>query len=525
MSNKVTRRRFLEMSAGAVGVTILASCQPSAPTQAPAAPTQAGAATAAPKGPAPKVHLWSNMVALVRPEGSDPEALEMVKNYIVEKVGVEPVANIPPAGTAGAEKLNLMLGSKTEELDIFVEEWSTYKDAVLTINELLDQYGQDIKKKFPKDYWAMVTDSEGKIWGVPRLAPSLHVTPTWFRTDWLKELNLPMPSTFDQMEQTMEAFRQKYPDCVLLTNSLKDFRYATVGGFTQYGYSNWFDTKDNLLKPPELQPDYKDWVAKMAEWYKKGWIFKESFATHDDAEVAKGGRVAIFAGWYSRVTIWFQRIIDAVPGMNFEFNPQGITGPKGLLNTFEPGGGRAFMITRKCKHPDAAMKFLNWQFADIENCLTAHMGVKGVHWDWDEEANKVYGKKYFVKRLVTPETPGAKVYAGEFMASTGPITEPYYGFSDKEWKKHYEYIRDYCFNFSVGKQRVDWLVPYDGAIIKQKVPGLNDISRLLDEETTKFITGARPLSEWGAFVDQLHKAGLKDWMAAHTEQYLKFTQK
>jgi hypothetical protein len=38
--------------------------------------------------------------------------------------------------------------------------------------------------------------------------------------------------------------------------------------------------------------------------------------------------------------------------------------------------------------------------------------------------------------------------------------------------------------------------------------------------TIKFITGVRPLSEWGDFIDTLYQAGLNDWMDAHTEQYL-----
>ena len=358
---------------------------------------------------------------------------------------------------------------------------------------------------------------------MPRLAPSLAVTPIWWRTDWLKTLGLTAPKSLDDVEKVMDAFKKNDPDAVMLTNSLRDLRYATVGGFTQYGYSNWLG-EDGQIKPPELQADYKDWVAKMAEWYQKGWLFKESFATHDDAEVAKAGHVGMFMGWYSRVTIAIVRILEAVQGMDFAYNPDGITGPKGLMMTCFPGGTSAIMITKKCKDPVAAMKYINWQYENVENVLTVVYGLKGKDWVWDDALNESYGKQYYVKRLITADTPDAKIYAGEFMSSTGPATDVTYGPSDKQWKRHYEYIRDSGYNFKPAKQRFDWQIFYDMSIINDQVPGLADINRLTDEETIKFITGTRPLSEWDGFLQQLDQAGLKDWSAAYTEQYNKLKQ-
>ena len=43
----------------------------------------------------------------------------------------------------------------------------------------------------------------------------------------------------------------------------------------------------------------------------KGYIFRESFIQHDNIEVLKTGRVAVFIGWYSQITIHFQRVLLA----------------------------------------------------------------------------------------------------------------------------------------------------------------------------------------------------------------------
>jgi len=69
---------------------------------------------------------------------------------------------------------------------------------------------------------------------------------------------------------------------------------------------------------------------------------------------------------------------------------------------------------------------------------------------------------------------------------------------------------------------VDIAVPYNSADIRKQVPGLADLSTLIDQETVKFITGVRLLTEWSGFLGQLQSAGLNDWITAYTAQYVKF---
>ena len=531
MSHALSRRSMLRLTAVGLGGAALAACGatptptkvPPTATKAPVtgatqAPAAAPAATPKPAGPMPKVNIWSNFQALARPEGSHPERLEAVKKYIMEAVGVEPIHNIPPTGTAAAERLNLLLASKSEELDVFQGSWTDYREAIIPITDLVQKEGPDLWR-LHQGRWPLATDTEGKIWGVPRQAPQLFTQPICVRTDWLKELSLSQPKTLEELEKVIEAFRKKDPGAVLLTSSLNDLRQATVGGFTQFGYSNWLDSRDNKIKPAELQPDYQDWVAKMADWYQKGVLYKESFAAHNDGDVAKGGKVGVFAGWYSRVTLQFTQTI---PTVTYDWEKSGVKGPKGLMATFSPGNTTAAMITKKAKDPAACMKLINWQYKDQENNVTASVGIKGVDWEWDEAANKDQPRKFYIKRLVDQKATGAKVYAGEFFVSTsgGSIGYVFYGPSDPQQRLHYEYLRDWAYNLDApAKKRVDADVPYDLPKIRTKLPNLADITRLLDEETTKFITGARPVSEWNAFLDQLNKAGMNDWIAAYTEQY------
>jgi hypothetical protein len=130
--------------------------------------------------------------------------------------------------------------------------------------------------------------------------------------------------------------------------------------------------------------------------------------------------------------------------------------------------------------------------------------------------------KYYVKRLVLPSTPGAKIYAGEFMAATGLGTDTWTAPDDDLLRRHYETIRDHALDYSFGKMPVDYDVPYDTARIRKQVAGYADINRMVGEEMIKFITAVRPISEWDKFIEELYKAGLQDMINAYTEQYFEF---
>ncbi|TLS53335.1 extracellular solute-binding protein [Paenibacillus antri] len=460
----------------------------------------------------PKIYIYQNTGALnQKPEGSLPAKLEEMKRMYIEELGIEPIAIVPPNGAA-EEKLNLMLGS-SDEIDTFQGNWDEYasKGAIIPLNDLLDQYGQDIKNAWPEEAWEYMTDKEGNIWGIPRGTPAVHY-PIWIRTDWLAKLNLDMPKTLDELEAVMKAFKEQDPDgngkddTIPMMTDLNGIKNALLGGYTEHGNSNWIDPADQKVKPFELAPGYKEFVAKMADWYQKGYIYKESFAKFDALELLKTNRVGTSSMWYSRITLLFPQIKGNLPeGANYEI-VRGIEGPMGKPMTASRGSTASMVITKKAKHPDAVMKFINHQYQDIPaHSLTAAFGD-----NW-----RFIGDSNFEIELIEPEIQ----YAGEYMVSLGTATETKYAFQDPIKKMHADYLNKELGKLDVAKMPVDATIMYDKQKLQDNIPTLGDIDRLRNEELVKFVTGARPLSEFDQFIDQLQKVGLDQWIAEHTRQY------
>jgi ABC-type glycerol-3-phosphate transport system substrate-binding protein len=510
-NRKFTRRDFIKGSGVALGAAVLAGCVPQQAGTASQVGSDGGGS-----GEMPKVHLWIG--ARCRPEGSNPDRLAAVQNVMRENLSIDPIPLTVPSGSAALEKLNLTLGSRSEELDIFVANWPDYKDAIIPLNDLLDEHGQDIIAAHRDINMAGMQDSDGNIWGVPRLGVMGHTTPVWFRTDWLEQAGMEQPQTLEEGEAAMAEFKAIDPEAAIVTTNIQHLRLATVGGFTEHGYSNWFDDQDGKIKPAELQPGFVDWVSKMNEWWNNDWFFKETFASFDAEQIFKSLKVGIWAGWYSRVTIIWERLRQTGEvgdaDLNFALN---FTGPAGLMKTHNVSATSAYMVTKKAKNPEACIQYMNWQFKglpdDPTNPVVGNFGEEGVDWEWDDPSDK-----YFVNRLITG---CGDEYAGELQTAVGLGSEHLYA-PRGDLERHFLHIRDYTQSYDSGKMPVDFNVAYDIPIIKEMAPGFDDIQRLRDEEIVKFISGIRPLSEWQDFLADLNSAGLEAWQDAHTEQYLKY---
>lgn len=458
----------------------------------------------------PKIHIYANTGSLGdRPEGSTEEELDIVKQHIIDEVGVEPVAMIPPKGSE-EEKLNLLLGSN-DKLDVFQGHWDRYKDAIIPLNDLLEEHGPAIKEAWTEENWQSVTDKDGQIWGIPRHTPTAAY-PLWIRSDWLDSLNLEMPTTLDELEQVLKAFKENDPDgngqddTIPLLTDYEGVTMAFTGGFTEYGYGKWLDD-DGKIKPAELAPGFKEFLEKMADWYQKGYIYKESFSQYDVVEQLSTNRVGTTATWYSGVTLHTPRIKESIPEMEYAL-VEGITGPAGVIQSATPGQSTGMLITKKAENPEAIIKLINWQYENLDNHISMQYGLKGEAWDWaDEEQFNI-------------ETLDGTAYAGEFQLSLGLALETQYASNDPIMGKHAQYLNEEILDIQNStKTGIDTEVIFNDQTLSEKVPNIGDIERLLEEETVKFIMGARPISEFDQFLDELNQAGMEQWIEAHTEIY------
>ncbi|WJH36706.1 extracellular solute-binding protein [Paenibacillus sp. CC-CFT747] len=464
---------------------------------------------------AEKVYVYANFGNLGNTSvTTKPEALQEVQAYIKEKTGIEVIPIIPPKGSE-ADKLNILLGSN-EPLDIFSGTMATHqlKGAARPLNDLLDKYGPNVKKLWPADWkasWDALTTQDGKIWAIPAVPPVAGNT-VLVREDWLKKLNLPMPKTIDEMENVLKELKDKDPagngQTIPLLTDLPGLYGSLAAGYMNVGYGNWVD-KDGKVKPPQLNPGFKDFLAKMADWYKKGYLYKEAFSTDRtrQIELVKQNRVAVGALWNTTITANEYLLRQNIPEAKYTVAAD-LQGPLGNVTTIGGVGTGGIMINKNAQNAEAAMKYINWVQSDLENYLTVFFGIQGKHWKY---VNK---EKHIIEAINTD-------YMGELVPGLSFAYTVQFQKNDPSFGPQFDYIQNYITNRKrvkpAGTAEVDYR--FDAKTLQQNIPTSGDISRMMDQEIIKFITGARPLSDYDKFVEELNKAGLDKWIETYTAEY------
>lgn len=459
----------------------------------------------------PTIVLYQNTgkISSTGTMGSTAEAYKAVQDYILEQTGIR-VEVIVPEASSSAEKLNAMLASG-QQIDLFQGNWNEFAEAIQPLNAALDTWGQELVSEWtawdPTVFQAL-TDAEGNIMGMPR-SGAWRAYPIWLRTDWLNDLNLATPTTVEELEAVLKAFAEN--DCagnaqtIPLACDLAGLNYCLSAAFTGHGYGNYYDEATGEVKPVELHPGYKDFVAKVAEWYANGYVYQESFATDRSRynELVPNGRFGSIMYWYSLVTQRSPYATEVDEDAQYDFIT--ITGPAGPSETHTDASASGMLVPASSKNLEAVIKYCNWCMSSIDNHLVAELGLENVHWRWiDKESGLI-------------ETLNND-YVGEFVCTLGLVNETKYKYDQPMLAKHNAYLKNNLARIEGVLGADDAFVVYDNTAIYDACMSYSDITRMMTEETIKFMTGERDLSEWDDFIKQLYAIGMQDLVDEYTKQ-------
>lgn len=506
--------------------------------------SSADAGTDTDNSDAPTIVIFNNSGAFSvsgAEAGSDEAAYKEMQDYILEQTGVKVEIIMPPSdASAEKEKLNLLLAGGDQIDAWWDDDWGKYSrdGIIIPLNEYLEapeaQALWDLWE--PWGSWEKVTDSEGKIWAIPRLTDSVPY-PIMYRTDWLDQLGMEIPSTFDEFNDYLYKVRELDPYGngetipLMLEKGSSDAgildraEYALLGGYVENGNGKWLDEADGKVKPEWIAEGYTDFLKQMNQWYQDGIIHKENFTM--DVDTVRGnitkGAVAASAAWYSRVTLTEANTRENIPGFDREkytyaycANDKGTIGPNGqLMQTLSAASTRGLMISSKCKHPEAVMKFVEWSF-EWENYTTEQYGLEGKYWQYNPDSENAKENKDVV--LIE----GGPTYARDFLMSLAvPLEVQTTEYDDDGIQEMHNFwlqkrLSDYQATIEPG---IENGIVWDKVALAENIPSLNDLNTYKDEELIKFVNGTRSFDTWDAFIEECYSIGLQDYIDEYTRQY------
>lgn len=199
--------------------------------------------------------------------------------------------------------------------------------AIIPLEDYIDKYMPNLTKVFEEapEYKTLCTDTEGHIWALPwieqlgadKTAIQTVSSMSFINTEWLDFLNLEMPTTVDEFEKVLIAFRDNadalqkefgidgsiIPMSFIMNDGSQD-PMILINGFGE-GYGDTDRgrhiavTDDKKVICSATQEGFKDGLAWMHNLYTEGLIDPEAFTQDWSTYVAKGksGRYGVCFSW------------------------------------------------------------------------------------------------------------------------------------------------------------------------------------------------------------------------------------
>jgi len=339
-----------------------------------------------------------------------PEQAKIIGSYDKNEVQKELEARtgvhiewISPSTTnyQNVESFNLMIASNDLHDMIYDSAPSMYpggagkavRDGMyLEVSDLVDKYVPNYKylrytyETFRKD---TITD-DGIMPGFfqPYIVTKEETTWPWggflIRQDWLDELGMKTPVTYDDWYVTLKAFKEKknaeapfflYHTAIYPTGEL-------LSGY-QVGPS--FYQVDGKVKFGPVEEGFKEYLTMLNKWYSEDLIYKDFMTNkapfyNPDSNYVATGKSGIF--WAASALVDVYKYLSGSENYSLTAisTPVKNVGDKihfhGLKGSIGVGAGGMVAITTACKNTEIAAKWINYLLSPDGQFLTNY-GIEG----------------------------------------------------------------------------------------------------------------------------------------------------
>ncbi len=440
-----------------------------------------------------------------------------------------------------ADKFNLMLVSGdypdlvngmdfTGGNDLAVES-----DFAMNIAEDIAEYApnyQDIIDSDPSIIKTITTD-EGNVVAFYTFNSEKQGTTegAWIRGDWLTDLNLENPKTYDQWEEVLTAFKTEKgaEEPLMMPSDMVPSGNFLASGFgiaatfqSMMGAAYPYYVEDGEVKFGPLEEGYREYVTLINDWTNKGLI--STTFIQDNANPmgdvystnVSNGRSGIFFNGVGMISMFQANLTDADPNGQLIACYDARKNEDDVLHNANQDsivGKMGITITTACENYELAMKWCDFWYTQ-DGVLLANYGILGESFEFDENGIP------YVTELVTNNPDGLSLMDTQFMYSTDSVnrinditkTRSTYTEAGLAARDIWDYNRD-------DANTLPEAVELNADEADEHSSIYSDINTRLQEGIAQFITGARPMEEWDSFVEELYDMGIEDCIALQQAAY------
>jgi putative aldouronate transport system substrate-binding protein len=439
---------------------------------------------------------------------------------------------IHPTGSA-VEAFNLMMTSG-ETTDLIWYAWSTarcvqfYKAGrILDIAPIVKEHAPNLMKLINTNpqLKKQLFDPQGRMYYMPWITMDkslLMREGMMLRKDWLDKVNMPVPTTPDELYNTLKAFREQdangngKQDEVGLTG----YPGQIYKLFYAFGTADDWHLNNGQVEYGPATHNYKEGLKFLAKLYKDGLLDKDFLVNDGDIYVQKN--VNGLAAGYIDNPESFGRVIKLASekGTPINYVPVPYLKHNGVsvaLNAATKRVAQPYGLAVSSKAKDKAVdliKFLDWHYSED--------GQRLLNWGIDNDTFTLKdGKPVYTDKVMkdSKEIPG--------VAQSKYVNPSWVGIQDL---RATEAISDElglaavkAWSAADNKNAMEpilWMTDEESNTLKQYT---TDLATFKNEWRDKFITGKEDVdAKFDWFVEQLNKMGLAEAKKAQQSAYERF---
>lgn len=386
-------------------------------------------------------------------------------------------------------------------------------DLMPYINDELADYKAALNQDM--DLWMYSLSPDGALASANYLMPGGEPSTAglMIRSDWLEELGMEVPETYDEVYDYLVQTRDKFGGQGMMLQDVGfEGEFSLSGGYGASGYTSQnftthpFIQKDNVVEYSPVTEGYRSYLEMMNKWYSEGLIYPDfaSVAWNEQMDIVGRGTIALWSSSY-----------DAAATV--QTNTEGAVNLRGMAQPTINAGDKVHLskgvtkmiygaaISTQCHDLKTALKWVNFCYTEKGALITGY-GKEGVTY------NMVDGKPEFTDLVVhnpdyalivcvniytTYGSPavvdGARYSAGWGRLDTEVIEA--FGDPDRDWA--------YYIPSSYVKMSADVSAEFSSI--------MNDIATYVMQFAVRAIIGEVDIdSEWDAYAAKIDSMGLPE---------------
>ncbi len=472
--------------------------------------------------------------------------------FLKDDLNIEVVYDWIASSSDYDEKMNLCIGSGTipEMMNVNATQYRALLkyDMIQPLDQYFEDYASDKLKGFVEsggeELKKCITNDKGEMMAIP--APSMMVgemNEMWIRQDWLDNLGLEVPRTWDEMAAVAEAFVTQDPDgngeddtIGILgpgnSNHINDIGdnqfgldplFCSFQSYPQY----WLQDEDGTVKYGSIQPETRVALEKIQKLYTDKLIDPEMLVRNNCQEAVLSGKVGIFFGpWWSGYTVGEATLAGEADWRAY-FTP---LSEDGKYYTHMPDPTSKYVVVSKsCKNPEAAFKIISYLVANEQqwtddDITSSEMSCADFYplWNGYDNADEIEVstdtlEKYLAGEITMDDVDFSqhKLLKSDMEAVTELKKEPYDDFSLDKWNLDSDLAKTNLprlVSLLVGGAPYvnDKYIPvynaYSGQTETMQAKWAN-LKKMEEETFAKIIMGKADISEFDTFVENWKNQG------------------